>query len=88
MGIKDATLESSSPLRHSTELSKLMQDQQINSPIVLLYTDGGPDHNNTFLAVKLGLIALFLHHDLDMIEAVRTAPYQSWKIHARELIVS
>ena len=28
---------------------------------------------------KLGLIALFLQHDLDMIEAVRTAPYHSWK---------
>ena len=42
-------------------------------------TDGGPDHNNTFLSVKLGLIALFLRHDLDMIEAVRTAPYHSWK---------
>ena len=79
VGIKDAMLEASSPLRHSTELSKLLREQQLNNPIVLIYTDGGPDHNNTFLSVKLGLIALFLHHDLDMIEAVRTAPYQSWK---------
>ena len=45
----------------------------------LRYTDGGPDHNNTFLSVKLGLIALFIQLDLDMLEAVRTAPYQSWK---------
>lgn len=79
VGIKDATLEASSPLRHSTELSKLLREQQVDNPIVLIYTDGGPDHNNTFLSVKLGLIALFLHHDLDMIEAVRTAPDQSWK---------
>ena len=79
VGIKDATLEPSSPLRHSTELSKLLREQQVSSPILLIYTDGGPDHNSTFLSVKLGLIALFLHHDLDMIEAVRTAPYQSWK---------
>ena len=47
VGVKDATLEASSPLRHSTELSKLLREQQIDNPIVLIYTDGGPDHNNT-----------------------------------------
>ena len=79
VGLKDAATEPSSPMRHSTELSKIFRERDIQSPIVVLYTDGGPDHNNTFLAVQLGLISLFLHHDLDMIEAVRTAPYHSWK---------
>ena len=79
VALKDATLEPSSPLRHSTELSKLLRDRNITSPVLLIYTDGGPDHNTTFLSVQLGLIALFLHHDLDMVEAVRTAPYHSWK---------
>lgn len=79
VGIKDAILEASSPLRHSTELSKILKEQKGNPAILLLYTDGGPDHNVTFLSVQLSLIALFLQHDLDMLEAVRTAPYHSWK---------
>lgn len=79
VGLKDSALEPSSPLRHCTELSKILQERQIVSPIMVFYTDGGPDHNNTFLSVQLSFIALFLHHDLDMLEAVRTAPYQSWK---------
>ena len=79
VGIKDSALEPSSALRHSTELSKILLQNQISSPILVLFTDGGPDHNNTFLSVKLGLIALFLQLDLDMLEAVRIAPYQSWK---------
>ena len=29
--------------------------------------------------MKLSKIGLFLHHDLDFLEAVRTAPHQSWK---------
>ena len=48
-------------------------------PILCLYTDGGPDHNTTFLATKIALINLFLEKDLDMLVAVRTPPYHSWK---------
>ena len=79
VGIKDAVFQPSSPLRHCTELSKLLAQKSLDSPILCIYTDGGPDHNNTFLSVQLSLIALFVKHDLDMIVAVRTAPYQSWK---------
>ena len=79
VGLKDAATEPSSPMRHSTELSKIFRERDIQSLIVVLYTDGGLDHNNTFLSVQLNLISLFLHHDLDLIEAARTAPYRSWK---------
>lgn len=79
IGIKDAILEPSSPLRHSTELSKILKQRNSNPAILLLYRDGGPDHNVTFLSVQVSLIALFLIHDLDLLTAVRTAPYQSWK---------
>ena len=79
VGIKDAVLEASSPIRHCTELYKVMSLQGNTHPILLLYTDGGPDHNITFFSVQLALIALFLHLDLDMLEAMRTAPYHSWK---------
>lgn len=50
-----------------------------DKPILCLYTDGGPDHNTTFLATKIALINLFLAKDLDMLIAVRTPPYHSWK---------
>ncbi len=53
--------------------------QPLANPIVVLYTDGGPDHNNTFLSVQLSLIALYLENDLDMLLALRTAPHQYWK---------
>ena len=79
VGIKDAVLEASSPLRHSTELYRVMLEHGNSPPILLLFTDGGPDHNVTFFKVQLGLIALFLHLNLDLLEALRTAPYNSWK---------
>ena len=52
-----------------------MNDTQ---PILMLYTDGGPDDRVTYLSVQLTLIALFLSRDLDMVVAVRTPPYHSW----------
>lgn len=47
-------------------------------PILLLYTDGGPDHRLTYLSVQLSMIALFLQLDLDVLIAGRTAPNHSW----------
>ena len=79
VGLKDAVLQPSNPLRHSTELGKILCQENISSPVLLLYTDGDPDHNLTFLSVQLALLALYIHFDLDMIQAVRTAPYHSWK---------
>ena len=79
VGLKNAVLEASSPLRHATELGKILSQEGFSSPLLLLYTDGGPDHNLAFLTVQLSLIALFIHFDLDMIVAVKTAPYHSWK---------
>lgn len=47
-------------------------------PIVLLYSDGGPDHRCTYASVKLSLMSLFIAQDLDMLVALRTAPGHSW----------
>ena len=57
--LKDSAMEPSSPLRHCTKLSKVLQDKQIQSPVMVFYTDGGPDHNNTLLSVQLAFIALY-----------------------------
>ena len=45
---------------------------------MIIYTDGGPDHNNKHTSVRLGLLALFLDLDLDTMVVMRTAPTQSW----------
>ena len=47
-------------------------------PILLIYTDGGPDHRSTYMSVKLSMIALFIELDLDELIALRTAPNNSW----------
>ncbi len=78
VGLKDVILEASSPLRHCTKsplrhctkLCKILSQESVSSPILLLYTDGGPDHNLTFLSVQLAIIALYIHFDLEMIQAL------------------
>ena len=49
-----------------------------SSPVLLIYTDGGPDHCSNYMSVKLSLIALFRSLNLDMLAALRTAPSNSW----------
>ena len=41
VSLKDAAFESSSPIRHMTELSSILSSLQQERKIVLLYTDGG-----------------------------------------------
>jgi hypothetical protein len=47
-------------------------------PILITYSDGGPDHNNTFLSVQLAAVAIFVALDLDMYICARCAPCQSY----------
>ena len=75
--LKESAFEPSSPIRHSTELIRCLD--HIDKPILLLYTDGGPDHRLTYLSVQVALIALFRKLDLDYLCAARTAPCHSWK---------
>ncbi len=79
VGLKDAIFEASSPIRHMSELNYLLMTEMIQKPIALLYTDGGPDHRLTYVAVQISLICLFLSNNFDILIAVRTAPYHSWK---------
>ena len=70
-----------------TELANLqiLRNKEI-PPILLMKTDGGPDHNVTFVSVQMALSALFLHHDLDMLVAVRTAPGHSYRNPAERVM--
>lgn len=49
------------------------------SPIFCAYTDGGPDHRNTYLSVQISLMSLFMDLDLDMLFAACTAPHNSYR---------
>ena len=50
VGLKDATFQHSSPIRHACELRNILQSRDVQ-PILLLYTDGGPDHRPTFISL-------------------------------------
>ena len=81
---KDKVTQPSSPQRHAAELTSIVtmnfSSDKVRSdkPILVLVTDGGPDHRLTYASVKVALLSLFMSLDLDMIIAVRTCPYQSW----------
>ena len=75
--LKDAAFEPSSPMRHTTKLSKLLEGD--TKPILFLYSDGGPDHCVTYISVQTALITLFRGLDLDYLCAARTAPCHSWR---------
>ena len=49
-----------------------------NKPVLVIVSDGGPDHRVTFGSVKVSCLTLFRAIDLDMLICVRTCPYQSW----------
>ena len=80
--LKDKVLQPSHALRHSVELSNIVQThfekEESTNHVVLVVSDGGPDHRVTYLSVKVAMIALFKSLDLDMLIAIRTCPYQSW----------
>ena len=76
---KEGVFQPSSPMRHGAELSSWLTAQLGSKSILLLYTDGEPDHRLTYVSTQLSLIALFLNLNLDLLCAARTAPNQSWR---------
>ena len=79
VGIKDSIFQPSDPLRHIVELINVLRTQGDNIPPYLcLFTDGGGDHNLTFLFVQCMLLALFKILDLDVLNVGRCAPNQSY----------
>ena len=79
IGLKDAVFQSSSPLRHASELYGVLTETMGLKTFLFIYCDGGPDHRLTYVSVQLSLIALFLNLNLDFLVACRTAPNHSWK---------
>ena len=79
---KDKVTQPSCALRHSAEMSSLIRlnyDGMVASkPVLVIVSDGGPDHRVTFGSVQVASLSLFCSLDLDMLVCVRTCPYQSW----------
>lgn len=75
---KDSIFQASSPFRHAVEIQKMLLGELPVNPILMIYSDGGPDHRLTYHSVKLSLIVLFRNLNLDMLIAGRTAPGHSW----------
>ena len=50
VALKDSMFVPSSPGRHSAEMSGIMKDT--DKPILMLYSDGGPDHIVTYAVVS------------------------------------
>ena len=78
VGVKDATFQASSAIRHATELSSCLIQYMVGKHILFVYANGGPDHRLNYFSVQLSLIALFLNLDIDVLVAGRTAPCNSW----------
>ena len=76
--LKDKVIQPSSALRHAAEQYKILSTDFPDSHVLLLVSDGGPDHRLTYSSVQVCLLSVFVHLDLDMLVAVRTCPYQSW----------
>ena len=78
--LKDKVTQPSSALHHATELTELIQINYPSvKPVMVLVSDGGPDHHLTFKSVQVANLCMFMALDLDMLVCVRTCPYQSWQ---------
>ena len=75
VGLKDSVFQGSDPIRHTIELIKVLRAEYNQlPPYLVIFSDGGSDHNITFLYVQCALLALFRILDLDILNVGRCAP--------------
>ena len=81
--LKLTATEPSSAIRNSAEIKDILihryRTKENIPPIILIYTDGGPEHRTNFLSVKIAAIALQKSLNADMVLALRTAPGHSFR---------
>ena len=73
---KDSVFQASSPLRHMAELLPLLKAEDRRPVALLIFTDGGPDHNCKHLFIQTARLALFLMGGMDTMVVLRKAPQQ------------
>ena len=85
-GIKISATDPSTALRNGTEVASALIEKfdtkEAVPPVLILYTDGGPEHRTTYVSVK---ICLQKYLDLDQVLAVRTAPGHSYRNSAEKI---
>ena len=81
---KDTVFQPSSPARHAVELEGLIGPHP--NPILMLYSEGGPDHRCTYLSVQLTMIYLWSKLDVDLLILARTPPGNSWRNPAERVM--
>lgn len=86
VSLKDAVFQPSSPIRYMAKLDHILSNLDEERKMLLLHSDGSPDHWVTYLSVQVALIALFLKHNLNYVCAVRTAPCHSWHIPVERIM--
>ena len=81
--IKITATEPSTALRNAVEIENALIKKHGSKanipPIIILYTDGGPEHRTNFLSVKIAASFLFLSLNPDMLLHLRTAPGHSYR---------
>ena len=79
---KITATDPSSALRNAKEIANVLIEKYGTKenvpPVLILYTDGGPDHRTMFLSLKVAMISLQKYLNLNQILAVRTAPGHSY----------
>lgn len=84
--MKDAVFQPSNPRRHAIELQKVIAQHHLEAPIVVMYTDGGPDHRCDYISVIYSMVFLFFDLNLDMLVLARNAPGHSWRNPAERIM--
>ena len=88
--LNDKVTQPSNALRHSVELASIscscFSKNGLSQPLMILVSDGGPDHRLNYLSVQVALIYLFKALNLDFLVCVRTGPFQSWQNLAEKVM--
>ena len=74
MTLRDATFDPSKVLDHCAQLIDALRKKGLSPTVLVLQTDGGPDHSLKRVATKLALIATFKELDIDHLVVLRGAP--------------
>ena len=72
--LRDATFDPSQVFDHCAQLIDCLRRKGLDPTVLVLQTDGGPDHSLKRAATKLACIAMFKELDIDHLVVLRGAP--------------
>ena len=80
--------QASDAWRHAAENEQILVDRydQPVPPILIIYSEGGPDHCCKFLSVMYTMVHMFTKLDLDYLILARNAPGHSWRNPAERVM--